>query len=59
MVSTLKQRARHGREQRRSRFNDYARAHVAEGRIFPFLASMTLVLAFSAGVIVRLIDIKE
>jgi voltage-gated potassium channel Kch len=59
MVSALKQRTRQGREHRRSRFNDYARAHVAEGRIFPFLASMTVVLAFSAGVIVRLIDHKD
>jgi voltage-gated potassium channel Kch len=58
-VGGLRLKARRGREHRRSRFNDYARANIAEGRIFPFLASTTVVLAVSAGVLVRLIDHRD
>lgn len=58
-MSSRKQRRGLRHEHARSRFNDRVRRWIATGRIFPYLAGMTLVLALSAGVIVRIIDHKD
>lgn len=58
-MSAVGQRARRRHQRRRSRLNEYVRASIAEGRIFPFLAAATLALAFLAGVIIRIIDHRD
>jgi voltage-gated potassium channel len=58
-MSASRERLRAGKERRRTRFNERLRRQIASGRIFPYLAGMTLVLAATAGVTVRIIDHKD
>lgn len=58
-MNAMKERIQGRRDHRRSRFNEWMRAKVAGGRIFPLLAGMTLALASVAAVTVRLIDQRD